>query len=94
MQPLLDIAASMVGSWMISIIIYMPVVWFVITSNEKRLREERRERLRNGSNPLHAPTLTNRYEAHAKYNRTFFFAILGFWILWLVIAAIIYFQLQ
>lgn len=86
MQPLLDIAASMVGSWMISIIIYMPVVWFVITTNEKRLR--------NGSNPLHAPTLANRYDAHSKYNRTFFFAILGFWILWLVIAAIIYFQLQ
>ena len=94
MQPLLDIAASMVGSWMISIIIYMPVVWFVITSNEKRLREERRERLRNGSNPLHAPTLANRYDAHSKYNRTFFFAILGFWVLWLVIAGVIYFQLQ
>lgn len=94
MQSLLDIAASLFGSWMISIIIYMPVVWFVITSNEKRLREERRERLRNGSNPLHTPTLANRYDAHSKYNRTFFLAIVGFWVLWLVIAGIIYIQLQ
>lgn len=94
MQLVFDILAAMLGSWMISIIIYMPVVWLVITSNEKRLREERRERLRNGSNPLHAPTVANRYESHTRYNRTFFFAILGFWVIWLVVAGVIYFQLQ
>ena len=93
MQLVFDILAAMLGSWMISIIIYTPIVWFTITHHEKRVREERRERLRTGLNPVHAPTVANRYDTHARYSRTFCLTILGFWLSWAAIAVLIYTQL-